>query len=167
MQDLLAACAERGVVMRPYDGVRDPWSQGKIWRQSRSIEQITAKIVQLRQAGANFLADAIEQAGPQNGDHVTNAVPGLSWHQWREAADSFWLVDGHAEWDPDKIIDGVNGYHIYAQQAGKFGLTAGGTWSSLADWPHVQLQAAASPLTSHTLKEIDAVMREMWANHPH
>ena len=39
---------------------------------------------------ANFLASVLDGVGPQHGPHVTNALPGLSWHQWGEAVDCFW-----------------------------------------------------------------------------
>lgn len=156
---LLTRCAARRIVMRPYFTIRAPQEQGKLWRQSRSIEEINAKILMLEQSGAPFLARCIKQAGPQHGDPVTNAVPGLSWHQWGEALDCFWLVDGEAEWSSKKLINGQNGYRVYAEEAVKLRLTAGGYFASLKDWPHVQLRAAASPLATKTLPEIDAAMK--------
>ncbi|GAK49224.1 hypothetical protein U14_00443 [Candidatus Moduliflexus flocculans] len=56
-----------------------------------------------------------QSVGPQYGDPVTNALPGCSWHQWNEAVDLFWVIDGKAEWSSKKKImlqDGssVNGY---------------------------------------------------------
>ena len=85
LETLLANCRARGVEMRPYTGLRTPLEQAKLWRQSRSREQIDAKVAQLRAAGADYLADCIVHVGPRNGDPVTNAVPVLSWHQWGEA----------------------------------------------------------------------------------
>ena len=158
--DLLRGCIDAGVEMRPYFTLRDPFEQARLWRQSRSREQITAKIAELRSAGADFLAFCIDSVGPQNGDPVTNAIPGLSWHQWGEAADCFWVVNGTAEWSTQKKINGVNGYHTYADRAATIGLTPGGLWRSLKDWPHVQLRSDPSPLGVFTLPEIDRRMRE-------
>jgi peptidoglycan L-alanyl-D-glutamate endopeptidase CwlK len=161
LDSLLKACAKRGVTMRPYDGLRTPLSQGKIWRQSRSIEAINAKVAELKAGGANFLAKMIVDAGSQSGPEVTNSIPGLSWHQWGEACDCFWLVNGGAEWSTTKKINGVNGYRVYAEEAPKVGLTAGGNWSSFKDWPHVQLNAANSPLSAGmTLLQVDAEMKK-------
>ena len=38
-------------------------------------------------------------------------------------------------------------------------LTAGGFFTSIKDWPHVQLRNAASPLGMYTLQQIDAEMK--------
>ena len=163
VDQLVAACAARGVTMRPYMGLRTPLEQAKLWRQSRAREVIDQKIQQLRQAGANFLADCLETAGPQNGPPVTNAIPGLSWHQWGEAVDSFWFVNGDAEWSTDKLIGGINGYHVYADQAETVGIFPGGHWTSFKDWPHVQFRKAASPLDVMNLVDVDAEMQRRFA----
>jgi peptidoglycan LD-endopeptidase CwlK len=157
---LIENCRERGIEMRPYETVRTPREQGKIWRQSRTREQVRAKIAELREAGADYLAFCIEDVGPQSGRHVTDAPPGLSWHQWGEAFDSFWVVDGAAEWSTTREINGLNGYRVYAEEAENLGLTAGGHWTSFKDWPHVQLRSASSPKRVFTIQEIDQVMRQ-------
>jgi peptidoglycan LD-endopeptidase CwlK len=157
---LLDRCASRGTPMRPYFTLRSPFEQAKLWRQSRSREQIEARIAELESQSAPFLADCIRRVGPQSGDPVTNAIPGLSWHQWGEAVDCFWLVDGAAEWSPRREINGLNGYQVYAREAQAAGLTAGGLWATLKDWPHVQLRSADSPRNVMSLIEIDRVMME-------
>jgi len=156
---LLAATKARGVEMRPYTAVRTPIEQAKLWRQSRSTEEITERIARLKKDGAPFLAKVLEDAGPQHGGHVTNALPGFSWHQWAEAVDCFWLLDGRAEWSTTKTEMGLNGYQVYAEEAKKLGLEAGGYWTSLKDWPHVQLRSAPSPAYAYTLPQIDAEMK--------
>jgi peptidoglycan LD-endopeptidase CwlK len=157
---LIQNCRARGIEMRPYETLRTPLEQGKIWRQSRTREQVQAKIREFRNAGAEFLAFCIESVGPQSGRHVTDAPPGLSWHQWGEAFDSFWVVNGAAEWSTTKKINGLNGYRVYAEEAERLGLTAGGLWPSFKDWPHVQLKSAKSPKNSFTIAEIDRRMRD-------
>ena len=158
VQSLIARCAARGFQMRPSAGLRDPFEQAKLWRQSRSIEEIGTAIQKLRNSGAPFLARCIDSVGPQSGDPVTNALPGYSWHQWGEAVDCFWLLDGKAEWSTTKKINGLNAYHEYADEAEHVGLIAGGHWSTLKDWPHVQLRPDASPAKTLTPAEIDAAM---------
>lgn len=158
-------CQERGYHMRPSTGIRTPLVQARLWRQSRSIEEIRARIAQFRDEGADFLADCLVAAGPQAGRQVTNAPPGLSWHQWGEAVDCFWLVDGKAEWSTTRKIGGANAYHVYAEQAEALGLNAGGLWKKLKDWPHAQLSPAASPLHGRTLAEISETMRERFDLH--
>lgn len=160
VDELLAKCREQGIIMTPNEGLRDVFVQAKYWRQSRSSQEINAKIAGLRQQGASFLADCIDKVGPQHGDPVTNSIPGLSWHQWGEALDCFWLVDGEAEWSVRRLVNGKNGYQVYAQIASQMGLTAGGLWTTLKDWPHVQLRKAGSPLGDFTIQQIDATMKE-------
>ena len=161
VEAVLASLAAIGVDMRPYDGIRTPEKQAILWRQSRSKEEIAAAIQKLSNADATYLAGVLDDVGPQHGPHVTNALPGLSWHQWGEALDCFWSVNGSAEWSTSEIVDGVNGYKVYAAKAKEIGLDAGGLWPSFKDWPHLQLDAARSPAAAgKTLAEIDAVMRE-------
>lgn len=161
VEELLRQCLEGGVEMRPYTGVRTPEVQAKLWRQSRAKEEINAAIARLKQSGAPFLASVIDGVGPQHGPHVTNALPGLGWHQWGEAVDCFWALNGTAEWSTTKLADGLNGYKFYAGKAKLLGLTAGGFWTSFKDWPHVQLRTAGSPVTAGvTVAEIDEEMKK-------
>jgi peptidoglycan LD-endopeptidase CwlK len=97
---------------------------------------------------------------------VTNALPGLSWHQWGEALDCFWVVDGAAEWSTRRLVNGLNGYHVYADEAKRLELTAGGFFRSLKDWPHVQLDKAGSPLGRFSILEIDAEMKSRFGENP-
>ncbi|MGP4665582.1 M15 family metallopeptidase [Agrobacterium pusense] len=162
--NLIKTMRALGIVMRPYTAVRTVEEQAILWRQSRSAEEVQTAIERLRDGGAPFLAEALQSVGPRHGKHVTNALPGLSWHQWGEAVDCFWAVNGVAEWSASRIIDGVNGYQVYAEMAKQAGLTAGGFWRSLKDWPHVQLRAAGSPvLSGYNLAEIDAEMQKRFA----
>jgi len=158
VEELLATCAASGYSMRQFFTLRSPFEQGKLWRQSRSRQQVEARIGELRDKGAAFLADCIESVGPQNGRHVTNAIPGFSWHQWGEAVDCFWLVDGDAEWSTRRKINGMNGYANYADHARTLGLTAGGLWPKFKDWPHVQFRSEANPGQVFSLEEIDRQM---------
>jgi len=160
VERLLESCAVSGYTMRAYFTVRSPFEQAKLWRQSRSREEIAEKLQWLRQNGGSFVAHCIESVGPQYGPHVTNAVPGLSWHQWGEAVDCFWLLDGKAEWSTRKQVEGVNGYRNYAGLAAQAGLTAGGHWRSFKDWPHVQYRAESNPGRLYSLEEIDREMRQ-------
>lgn len=155
---LLARCRARGVEMRPYNAVRSPLEQARLWRQSRSIEEIGRHSAELQARGAPFLAGCLRRAGAQNGDRVTDAPPGLSWHQWGEAVDCFWLVDAQAEWSSRRLVHGQNGYRVYADEARALGLHAGGHWQAFKDWPHVQRPAEGSPLRTMSMAEIDAAM---------
>ena len=161
---LLTACQHRGIAMRPYAAVRDPFAQARLWRQSRSREEIAAAVQSLMAHGAPWLSQCLWVVGPQYGEPVTHALPGCSWHQWGEAVDCVWVVDGKAEWSTRRLIEGVNGYQVYAQAAAKLGLTAGGLWSSLKDWPHVQWRPAASPTKLYSLAHINRLMEERFGS---
>jgi hypothetical protein len=162
LEKTLDACAKVGVVMIPYFGRRTPLEQARLWRQSRTKQQIDAGIQKLKDHGAPFLADCIVSAGPQHGPPVTGAMPGFSWHQWLEAMDCYWERDGDAEWSTD-LLGEKNGYRIFASKATAAGLTAGGYWQSLKDWPHVQKRASGSPISAGmTYAEINAKMQELY-----
>lgn len=148
VEQLVSNCAAQGVEMRPYFGLRSPIIQAKLWRQSRATEEIEEEVKRLRAAGATFLAVCIELAGPQQGKPVTNAPPGLSWHQWGEAVDCVWIEQGNAVWA------GV-GYDVYDAEAKKLGLTTI-TWER----DHVQLRPQGAPSDVFPLAEIDRVMKE-------
>jgi hypothetical protein len=161
--ELLSVCGQSGYTMRPFFTLRTPFEQGILWRQSRSTQQVQQKITELQDSGADFLAHCIESVGPQNGRHVTNAVPGYSWHQWGEAVDCYWLLDGSAEWSTRKKVGGVNGYTNYAEKAESLGLTAGGHWTSFKDWPHVQMRTESNPGSIFSLQEINRQMADRFS----
>ena len=159
VETLIQNCEARGIIMRPFFTLRTPFEQAVLWRQSRSAEEILEQIEQFSEVGADFLAYCIESVESQNGRHVTDAPPGFSWHQWGEAVDCYWLVDGKAEWSSVKKIDGQNGYRAYAEEARNLGLEPGGFWRSFKDWPHVQLNSIANPGKLYSIQEINEEMR--------
>jgi len=164
LDNLVEACAERGVIMRPYSLYRDPIEQGKLWRQSRPAWQVRAKIKELHKKRAHYLADCLDRAGPTHGPHVTNAYGGLSWHNWGEAADCYWEVDGRAVWST-KEGDSQNGYKIYSELAERFGLTSMGKVHGW-DWVHVQLRPESSPAKVYSLLEVNSLLAD-WNEAPH
>ena len=150
VERLIAALHAQGFEFRLSTTLRTPWQQARLWRQSRSRETVSARIVELRQAGAGYLADVLEAVGPQSGPPVTKAIPGLSWHQWGEAADLFLVERGAAVWDP-----GHAGYHALAITAETIGLRSG---RSFGDPPHVQArrtEPSALPL-AEVAEEMEA-----------
>jgi peptidoglycan L-alanyl-D-glutamate endopeptidase CwlK len=158
-KELLEACDDLHIVMRVTETLRTPFTQAKLWRQSRTSAVVKARIQKLRNDGAPFLAHCLESVGPQSGDPVTNALPGLSWHQWGEAMDCVWIANGKETFSLKLKVGGLNGFHVYAEQAEKMKLTAGGFFKSIKDFPHVQLRPEAGPQSKHSLPEIDAEMK--------
>lgn len=157
--ELLARCEDAGFVMKPFYTRRTPIEQAILWRQSRSYSTVVAKIKELQLEGAPFLAHCIEMVGPQHGRHVTNAIPGLSWHNHGEAIDCFHqTASGAAEWDAEH-----KAYLNYAETARSLGLTAGYFWQS-CDAVHVQLRKESSPQKLYDLRTIDAIMKERFGH---
>lgn len=161
VETLLLTCLEKGVVMAPYESLRDPFEQARNWCRSRSEAEIQQQIDFLKKEGADFLAYCIEMAGPQTGVHTTNSLPGYSWHQWGEAIDCVWWVNNDAVWDCQQLIDGINGYQVYAALARQLGLDCGLYRNNFVEAPHVQWRAAAGPSSFFTVQEINDQMR-MW-----
>lgn len=163
---LYAECEQRGITMRPFCTLRSPYEQARIWRRSRSTLAVNQKMQELVQLGAPFLAGCLEEVGPQSGKlghHETHAIPGLSWHQFGRAVDSYWEFPvGAACWKHDKVFDenGQNGYMVYSTLAADVGLTSLGAISGW-DWPHVQDTPLSGPHKMYaTMAEIDALMKE-------
>lgn len=149
LEELVMACARRRIVIRPFSGFRDVAEQARLWRSSRTIEEITAAIERLKSDGAPFLAGMLDSVGPQSGKkEVTKALPGLSWHQWGEACDCVVVENGAAVWDGP-------GYAVYREEAERLGLTQI-SWERV----HVQLRAFASPLNIYPMAQIDRAMAE-------
>jgi peptidoglycan L-alanyl-D-glutamate endopeptidase CwlK len=160
VDNLLAACSAAGIEMVPTYAVRTPWEQARIWRQSRSRQQVQEMVASLRNRGADWLAECLESVGPQkDGPKATGSIPGYSWHNWGEAIDCVWVVDKKQEWSTTRLVNGVNGYKLYADIAEKMGLTHGlrrgheNEW----DWVHVQLR----PISVEKAYTVEAVEREM------
>lgn len=159
---LLKNCETKGYIMKPFFTIRSPFDQAKLWRQSRATAEIKQKIEELKNQGADFLAYCLESVGPQSGRWATNAIPGLSWHQWGEAVDCYWYLNGTAEWELNVLYNGKNGYKVYAEEAQSLGLTSLGP--SIKDWPHVQLRSQGNPTSIYSLQEIDKRMKEKFGS---
>lgn len=165
---LLKECAARGFEMVPYSVVRTPWDQARIWRSTRATSTIRRRIGDLRESGQKFLAQCIEDVGPQRGslgNHVTWVIPGYSWHNWGEAVDCYWKIDGRASWTTVRTItvsgSKINGYKAYAEIAESMGLYSGGVnWGM--DWPHVHKQGFDSPGKVMSPREINDEMEKRW-----
>ena len=155
---LLTSLKNRGYDLRPCCTIRSPWEQARLWRSSRSREEISEFIENLKKNGAHVLVGYIESVGPQHGNkEVTKAAPGFSWHQFGEAMDCFVVRDGKARWSPDE-----EGYAVYASRAESLGLTAGRYFTSFPDNPHVQLRSSGSPRDLYFDIEIEARMVEIF-----
>lgn len=156
--ELLERLRKANVVMIPYEGIRTPQTQAKLWRQSRSTRDVQDALARMKEP-APWLASVLDGVGPCNGPHVTNALPGNSWHQWGLAVDCYWADrPGHAEWSVSKG-GRRNGYRLYGAEAARLGLMSLGEVHNW-DWPHVQQPVASAPTSTKGWAAIDAAMKE-------
>jgi hypothetical protein len=152
---VLSSVAQSGYDVRPFVTGRDVFTQAKLWRQSRSSEEIKSAVERLKHESAPWLAEVVEGVGPQLGRWATNALPGQSWHQWGEAVDCFVVAEnGRGVWSSRHP-----GYESYASEAKKAGLNSGFYWSR-RDAVHVQLRQEGVR-AHYTWPEIDAKMLEL------
>lgn len=158
VEALLSACQASDYRMKPFFTLRTPFDQAKLWRQSRSQKEVDHMLKRLDEHKADFLIHCIESVGSQHGRPVTRVIPGFSWHQWGEAIDCFWELDGRAEWSSRKKINDKNGYRNYADIAKEIGLTSGGFWRTFKDWPHVQMQQTSNPGLVFSVEDINQEM---------
>lgn len=153
MQDkakqVLNYCEARGVDLLIYCTHRDMAEQARLFRQGRTRSEIRVKQKQLINEGWPMLADIIDQVGPQRGKKVTNAAPGESWHNFKEAFDAVPLIDGKPAW---KRSDAPEAWNIYGDACETAGLIWGGNWK-FTDLPHAQLRAG-NPLDVVEQKEV-------------
>ncbi len=149
----LAALAGEGMVFRPYFTLRDPVTQARLWRQSRSGAVVRQKIQDLRAQGCDFMAACFDKAGPADGPWATNAIPGLSWHQYGEAVDCF-LQDatGRAQWESPK-------YARFGQIGDLNGMWWGGHFG---DDDHWQNRRTEPPAAFGSLKQINDSLEQAW-----
>ncbi|MET1110568.1 MAG: M15 family metallopeptidase [Allosphingosinicella sp.] len=170
--ELLDRCRTAGFRVVPYDGARSPWQQAIYWRQSRTRTEVLRQIEQLRNDGAEYIAQIMEEVGPHSGRHVTDAIPGKSFHQYRRAVDSYiespdtrralWRERAKDEAEYDLAVDL---YERLGEIAESLELTWGGRWS-IGDFGHVQQQLASSPLEEFgSWLALDAALKEAWP-HP-
>ena len=162
VEELIQACRDRGVELFCYTGNRSIEHQSKNWWKNRNEEEVRATLKKLRDEKAFFIADCLEKTGEQNLPQKTNSLPGASWHQWKEAIDCVWIVNGEAEWSIEKEIDGVNGFYVYHQEAARLGLYPGVKHVKASEYNHIQVRDIGSAESVYSWEHIDKKMRKLW-----
>lgn len=138
-----------------YYTIRDLKSQAKLWRQSRSYNEIYILIRKMEKEGAPFISHIVDIVGKQYGRWATNCIPGQSWHNWNLAVDCFVKNEQNkAVWSSKH-----DGYKIYAETAKKLELTSGFFWHTKCDAVHVQF-FNGNVRERYTWKEINDIMKE-------
>src|SRR5687767_14770611 len=138
-------CAEAGIELLIYCTLRDTHEQARLYRQSRTKEQVQAKMDQLTARGFPALARILKEVGPQkSGPKVTGAGPGESFHQYSRAYDCVPVVNGKPVWS----AAGESGklWAKVGQLGKKCGLEWAGDWTSFREFPHFQLTAGDTVL---------------------
>ena len=136
----LLRCADAGIELLIYCTLRDTHEQARLYRQSRTKEQVQAKIDQFKARGFPALGQILREVGPQKaGPKVTGAGPGESFHQYSRAYDCVPLVNGKPVWSSA----GENGklWAKVGELGKKCGLEWAGDWTSFREFPHFQLTA--------------------------
>lgn len=144
MQELTRAflrnCEAENFDVLIYCTVRDNAEQAKLFRQGRSLSQISRMHDTLAQAYKRpDLGDLLMSVGPQNGAKLTNAAPGMSLHNYRLAFDGCPLQAGKLIWTKDDLEDDQL-WERYGQIAESVGLEWAGRWRSFKEKPHVQMR---------------------------
>ena len=134
--------------MIPVCGYRSVAEEAKLWRQSRPTAEVVGKTDELKAMGCDYLASVIESVGPCTGPWATNTIPGLSWHNWKQAVDFAWEDNGVVNWDGD-----ADAYKTLADEAIKLGLTPGYYFHE-RDAGHIQFSAKEVPEV-YTLQEVN------------
>lgn len=149
----LADLANKGLHFKPYFTLRDPVEQAKLWRQSRSAAAVSNQIQILRAAGCDFMVACFDKAGPSSGPWATNAIPGLSWHQYGEAVD-FYLEDasGNAVWESPN-------YSVFGQVGDAKDMYWGGHFGDNDHWQNRRIEPSAA---LGTLKQINDALELKW-----
>lgn len=158
------ACAASGVELRAVFGLRDPVTQCKLWKQSRTGTEIYTKHCFLAAVkGLDFLIECLDKAPITDppGKWATNAIGGEGWHQWGLAMDYAWIVNGQPEWSTALGGD-KNGYATMARIAPLCGLTSG---YSFGDAGHIQQSKFGSPhKAGMTMQQINDAMKAKFGN---
>lgn len=131
-------CADAGFELLIYCTLRDAHEQARLYRQSRTKEQVQKKMDQLSARGFPALAKILKEVGPQkSGPKVTNAGPGESFHQYNRAYDCVPVVQGKPIWSPNG--EGAALWAKVGKLGKKCGLEWAGEWTTFREFPHFQL----------------------------
>ncbi|HEX3128047.1 MAG TPA: M15 family metallopeptidase [Thermoanaerobaculia bacterium] len=149
-------CADAGFELLIYCTLRDAHEQSRLYRQSRTKEQVQKKIDQLTAKGFPGLAKILKDVGPQkSGPKVTNAGPGESFHQYNRAYDCVPVVQGKPIWSPNG--EGAALWEKVGKLGKKCGLEWAGEWTTFREFPHFQFTDG---------KDIEDLMQERFGTIP-
>lgn len=137
---------KEGITLLIYCTFRSPEEQARLYRQSRSWEEIDMKVRKFKDRGFEALARILVGVGPQKGflgRHVTFAGPGESFHQFRLAVDGVPIINGKCGWS--KTIYKKQ-WEAYGEASKKHRFFWAGNWKSFKEFPHIQSLPGSNPL---------------------
>ena len=144
-------CTDAGIELLIYCTLRDAHEQARLYRQSRTREQVQAKIDQFTAKGFPALARILREVGPQrSGPKVTGAGPSESFHQYSRAYDCVPLLNSKPVWSTSG--EGGKLWAKVGQLGKKCGLEWAGDWTSFREFPHFQLTGGLTLLDLMTAK---------------
>ena len=139
-QKIVADCKAFGFDLLIYSTLRTFEEQAKLYRQSRTYQEIVNKHNWFIEKGFPELAEILMKVGPCYGANVTGAGPGESWHNYREAFDAVPVINDVAQWNYKGAEDH---WDFYVQSIKDNGMFSGVGWG---DMPHAQLRPDPNPL---------------------
>ena len=156
-EKVMAVCTEVGFELMIYCTLRPLDEQAKLFRQSRSAQEIRDKVINFRNRGFSFLAEIIEGVGPCYGPHVTNAAPGESWHNYAEAWDAVPLIGGKPAWNYNQAKPEWDAYGECVRQVEMYWA---GDWTKFREYPHAQMRPGGNPLKEFKPDEIRSILEK-------
>ena len=154
---IVGGCANEDVDILIYCTLRPLEEQARLYRQSRSWEEIKHKIEKFRARGLGFLADILEQAGPWHGPKRTNAAPGESWHGYAEGFDGVPMIGGKPAWN---FNDAPFEWTVYGAMVREAGLNWSGDWKKFKEIAHAQKRHGSNPLKEYSPDKIKEMLIE-------
>lgn len=153
-KQIVEECKNNGVELLIYCTLRTLQEQAKLYCQGRTTKQIAEKAASLKEKGFGFLAAFLEKETQTKGKIVTNAGPGESWHNYREAFDAVPIVGKTCLWN---YKSNKAKWDVFAKAAENAGIEWGGNWK-FKDYPHVQESKSGNPLDDFKPEEIKEML---------
>lgn len=141
-----------GFKVDPHLGALSIKDQALKWRQSRSDLEIDKALTFFKENDCNFIWNVMRFANAKFGPPVTDCLPGLSWHNWREAIkyDIYNRKTGQVDNDNAEFLE------VLKKSMKKHKLHFG------VEPRQIQLSVYKDPREIYSLQEIDNKMAEMW-----